>query len=66
MEKVWVLDSCLTWKASGVYNFPNASILKENEIVILCPPEKYLKSSKKLLEKSHIKFFRIKKFIKKR
>lgn len=63
MEKVWILESCLTWKASGVSNFPSASILKEDEIVILCPPEKYLKSSKKLLEKSHIKFFRFKKFI---
>jgi hypothetical protein len=63
MEKVWILESCLTWKALGVSDFPSASILKEDEIVILCPPEKYLKSSKKLLEKSHIKFFRFKKFI---
>lgn len=64
MDKIWILESCLTWKASGVSNFPSASILGEDEIVILCPPENYLKSSKKLLEKSHIKFFRFKKFIK--
>ena len=63
MDKVWVLDSYLTWKASEVSNFPSTSILKEDEIVILCPLENYLKSPKKLLEKSHIKFFRFKKFI---